>query len=45
MRDEDLIYFSHLDTALLYTVLRCLPTVEEPNIAVQAHCKSGMVPR
>lgn len=45
MCDEDLVDFPHLDVALLDTMLRCLPAVEEPNIAVQAQCKSGMVAR
>ena len=45
MGDEDLGYFTHFDIALLYTVLRRLTAVKEPDITVQAQCKSRMVSR
>jgi hypothetical protein len=35
MRDEYLLDFTHLDPALLYSVLGCLSTIEQPHITTE----------
>ena len=43
--DEDLLNLAHFDLTLLQSVLRSLAAVKEPDITVQAQCKSRMVSR